>query len=189
MTKTEVKKLVKTCVETLAKAKNIDLSISNIDDNKTMEALIFDIVLETMDETIYGTKICLNNTILKSLLTEDYEGKAELGKSIISKIWSDIREFVDDDPLDRQMKNSGFNKIKVPGMSGVGGIYTSQGTPQIIQNGDGTYIISMNGISLPAENANDAIKILEVFNTMSSNCGPASFAEQEYEFELESEEI
>ena len=141
MTKTEIKKLVKTCIETLAKVKDIDLSIFDIRDDETLGALVFDIKLETTFGAVFGTKLCIDNTALKYLLTEDYEGKAELGKSIISKIWHDIRDYVNDDPIDSQMRRMGMNKINIPGFNGIGGVYRQSNipTPQIKDNGDGTY--------------------------------------------------
>lgn len=141
MLRDEVVKLVQDCVKTLAKVKDIDLSIFDIRDDETLGALVFDIKLESNFGAVFGTKLCLNNTILKSLLTEDYEGKAELGKSIISKIWHDIRDYVNDDPIDSQMRRMGMNKINIPGFNGIGGVYQQSNTPtpQIKDNGDGTY--------------------------------------------------
>lgn len=141
MLRDEVVKLVQECVETLAKAKDIDLSIFDIRDDKTLGALIFDIKLELSFGAVFRTKLCFNNTILKSLLTEDYEDKAELGKFIISKIWHDIRDYVNDDPIDSQMRRMGMNKINIPGFNGIGGVYQSANAPipQIKDNGDGNY--------------------------------------------------
>lgn len=165
MTKKEIKKLVKTCVKTLAEAKDIDLSIFDIRDDKTLGALVFDIKLESSFGTIYGTKLCLNNAILKSLLTEDYEGKAELGKAIISKIWSDIRDYIDDNPLDKQMRKMGMNKVNIPGFNGVGGVYqlANGPTPQVKDNGDGTYTVSLGG---SAFNCNNSQKASDTFDAL-----------------------
>lgn len=137
MTKAEIKKIVKTCVETLAKVKDIDLSIFDIRDDKTLGALVFNIRLEPN----FGTALYIDPDILK-----DNNEKEEFGKAVMSKIWGDIRDHLEND-LDKQMRRNGLNKVNIPGFNGVGGVYQSANspTPQIKDNGDGTYTISLNG--------------------------------------------
>lgn len=137
MTKAEIKKIVKTCVETLANVKDIDLSIFDIRDDKTLGALVFDIRLEPN----FGTSLYLDCRVL-----EYNNDKAEFGKAVMSKIWGDIRDHLEND-LDKQMRRMGMNKINIPGFNGMGGVYQQSNapTPQIKNNGDGTYTISIGG--------------------------------------------
>lgn len=113
MTKAEIKEIIKTCVETLAKVKDIDLSISNIVDRKDCGQLIFDIRLEPN----FGTELYIDCRVL-----EYNDDKAEFGKAVMSKIWGDIRDHLEND-LDKQMRRMGMNKLNIPGFNGMGGIY------------------------------------------------------------------
>ena len=152
MTKAEIKKIVKTCVETLANVKDIDLSIFDIRDDKTLGALVFDIRLEPN----FGTSLYLDCRVL-----EYNNDKAEFGKAVMSKIWGDIRDHLEND-LDKQMRRMGMNKINIPGFNGMGGVYQQSNapTPQIKNNGDGTYTISIGGCEFNCNNSQEALDTL-----------------------------
>ena len=94
MTKTEVKNIVETCVETLAKVKDIDLSIFNTVDRKDRGQLIFDIRLEHN----LGTRLCIDYNVLKR-----NDDKAEFGKVAMCKIWRGIRGRLEND-VDKQTR-------------------------------------------------------------------------------------
>ena len=174
MTKTEIKKLVKTCVETLAKAKDIDLSIFDIRDNKTLNALIFDIRLEPN----FGTSLCISLNMLK-----DENDKEELGKAIIGKIWGDIRNHLEND-LDKQMRRHGLSKINIPGFNGMGGIYKPYNapTPKITDNGDGTYTVSVSGHSANYNNIQDAVDTLTALSGLNTD------DEEDYDYDEEDDD-
>ena len=104
MTKTEIKKLVKTCVETLAKVKDIDLSIFDIRDDETFGDLVFDIRLEPN----FGITLCIDCDVLKR-----NDDKTEFGKAVMRKIWADVRGHLEND-IDRQTRRMGMNKINIP---------------------------------------------------------------------------
>ena len=78
MTKAEVKNIVKTCVETLARVKDIDLRIFDIRNDGTLGALAFDIRLEPN----FGTTLCIGCDVLKR-----NDDKVEFGKAVMRKIW------------------------------------------------------------------------------------------------------
>ena len=153
MTKAEIKKIVKTCVETLAKVKDIDLSIFDIRDDKTLGALVFDIRLEPN----FGTALYIDPDILK-----DNNEKEEFGKAVMSKIWGDIRDHLEND-IDKQMRRNGLNKVNIPSFNGMGGVYQSANSPipQIKDNGDGTYTISLAGCDFNCDNAQEASDTLD----------------------------
>lgn len=106
MTKTEIKKLVKTCVETLAKVKDIDLSVFDIRDDETFGDLVFDIRLEPN----FGITLCIDPYILK-----DNNGKEEFGKAVMRKIWANVRGHLEND-IDKQMRRMRMNKINIPSL-------------------------------------------------------------------------
>ena len=149
MTKAEVKKIVKTCVETLAKAKDIDLSVFRTVDRKDWGQLIFDIKLEPNS----GTELYIDYDILK-----DNNDKVEFGKAVMSKIWGDIKDHLEND-IDKQMRRMGMNKVNIPGFNGIGGVYqlANDPTPQIKDNGDGTYTISLNGSAFNCNSSQEAL--------------------------------
>ena len=175
MTKTEIKKLVKTCVETLAKAKDIDLSIFDVRDDKTLNALVFDIRLEPN----FGTSLYIDPDILK-----DNNDKAEFGKAVISKIWGDIRDHLEND-LDKQMRRMGMNKVNIPGFNGMGGIYKPYNapTPKITDNGDGTYTISVSGHSANYNNIRDAVDTLTALSGLNTDD-----EEEDYDYDEEEDD-
>ena len=104
MLRDEIVKLVQDCVETLAKVKDIDLSIVDIRDDETLGALAFDIRLEHN----FGTTLCIDCDVLK-----DNDDKAEFGKAVMRKIWGDVRGRLEND-VDKQMRRMRMNKINIP---------------------------------------------------------------------------
>lgn len=113
MTKTEIKKLVKTCVETLARVKDIDLRVFDIRDDETFGDLIFDIRLEPN----FGTRLYIDPDILKG-----NDDKVEFGKAVMRKIWGDVRGRLEND-IDKQTRRMGMNKINIPSLERSGPIY------------------------------------------------------------------
>ena len=101
MTKAEVKNIVKTCVETLARVKDIDLRIFDIRDDGTLGALAFDIRLEPN----FRTTLCIGCDVLKR-----NDDKVEFGKAVMRKIWGDVRGRLEND-ADKQTRRTGMNKI------------------------------------------------------------------------------
>lgn len=83
MLRDEIVKLVQDCVETLAKAKDIDLRVFDIKDDEALGALAFDIRLEPN----FGTKLCIDPDILKG-----NDDKVGFGKAVMRKIWGDVRD-------------------------------------------------------------------------------------------------
>ena len=161
MTKAEIKKIVKTCVETLAKVKDIDISISDIIDRKNHGLLIFEIRLEPN----FGTSLYIDCDIL-----EDNDDKAEFGKAVMSKIWGDIRDHLEND-IDKQMRRNGLNKVNIPGFNGVGGVYQQSNAPipRIKDNGDGTYTISLAGCDFNCDNAQEASDTLVALHRLDTD--------------------
>lgn len=173
MTKAEIKKLVKTCVETLAKAKDIDLSVFRTVDRKNYGQLVFDIRLAPNS----GTELYVAYDVL-----EDIDDKAEFGKAVMSKIWGDIRGHLEND-IDKQMRRMGMNKVNIPGFNGIGGVYQQSNapTPQIKDNGDGTYTISLGGSAFNCNSSQEALDTIVALHGSSSD--------DDYDFKIDDEEV
>ena len=158
MTKAEIKKLVETCVKTLAKAKDIDLSVFNTVDRKDWGQLIFDIKLEPNS----GTELYIDYDVL-----EDNNDKVEFGKAVMSKIWGDIKDHLEND-IDKQMRRNGLKKVNIPGFNGIGGIYQPYNAPikEIKDNGDGIYTVSIGGYGTNCNNSQKAYNKADIDMTL-----------------------